>query len=44
MQDMAATDNLDALPEEQYGFYPPWRLRLRTLFAEISRTEQGLSW
>ncbi len=42
MQDMAATDNLDALPEEQYDFYPPWRLRLRTLFAELSRDKTNV--
>src|SRR5271156_375698 len=41
MQEIAATDNLDALPEEQYDFYPPWRLRLRTLFTEISHDGTG---
>ncbi len=31
MDDFCCTDVLDARPEEAYGFYPPWRYRLRQL-------------
>ncbi len=37
--DYLAPSDLDALPEGDYDFYPPWRLRLRTVY-ELAQGEQ----
>jgi hypothetical protein len=39
MDYLATPSDLDALPEGAYDFYPPWRLRLRTVY-EVAQSEQ----
>lgn len=42
LEDFCCADILDAVPEETYGFYPPWRYRLRQLVS-IAYTEDFLA-